>query len=42
MDIQAWMQQYVDVMCTAFGERVYFFGLQGSRGRGEGREDSDS
>ena len=41
MDMQAWMNQYVDVMRNAFGERVVLIGLQGSRGRGEGREDSD-
>lgn len=41
MDIQVWMEDFLKVMKETFGERLAFVGLQGSRGRGEGREDSD-
>lgn len=41
MDIQIWMEDFLQAMKRAFGERLAFVGLQGSRGRGEGREDSD-
>ena len=41
MDIQVWMGRFLDVMKQTFGGRLAFVGLQGSRGRGEGREDSD-
>ena len=41
MDIQTWMADYTQAVLAAFFGRVRFIGLQGSRGRGEGREDSD-
>lgn len=41
MNIEQWMQLYVDAVRRAFGGRVDFIGLQGSRGRCESREDSD-
>ncbi|MBR4080479.1 MAG: nucleotidyltransferase domain-containing protein [Clostridia bacterium] len=41
MDIQAWMTGYTDAVQAVFPGRVRFIGLQGSRGRGEARPDSD-
>ena len=41
MDINTWMEDFIGRMRAAFGERLLFVGLQGSRGRGEAKEDSD-
>lgn len=41
IDISAWMEQFLQALNNAFGERVWFVGLQGSYGRGEATERSD-
>lgn len=41
LDMREWMAQYIGAVRDAFGERVRFIGLQGSRGRGEASEESD-
>ena len=41
VEITAWMDQFVQTLSSAFGERVWFVGLQGSYGRGEATEASD-
>lgn len=41
MDIDAWMNDLIDQLKTEFKERLVLVGLQGSRARGEQREDSD-
>lgn len=41
LDINQWMDQYTAAVRGAFGERIRFIGLQGSRGRGEAKESSD-
>ena len=41
VEITAWMDQFVQTLSNAFGERVWFVGLQGSYGRGEATEASD-
>lgn len=41
MEIQQWMEEFQRRVGGAFGERLRFLGLQGSRARGEGRPDSD-
>ena len=41
IDMEQWMTNYVTAMKGAFGDRIRFIGLQGSRGRGEARADSD-
>ena len=41
LDIQSWMEQYSAAVRAAFGDRVKYIGLQGSRGRGEATDDSD-
>lgn len=41
LDIRQWMDGYLEQMRDRFGERIVFVGLQGSRGRGEAREESD-
>ena len=41
IDIERWMKNYVAAMEEAFGDRIRFIGLQGSRARGEARPDSD-
>ncbi|HBT96432.1 MAG TPA: nucleotidyltransferase domain-containing protein [Desulfobulbaceae bacterium] len=41
IDIQAWMREAVTLLRQEFGSRLLFVGLQGSRRRGEAREDSD-
>ena len=41
MDINAWMNDLIDQLKTEFKERLVLVGLQGSRARGEQREDSD-
>ena len=40
-DITKWMEDFAEAVKAAFGERVVFIGLQGSRGRGEAGPDSD-
>lgn len=40
-DIENWLENYCALMLKTFGSRVEFIGIQGSRGRGEAREDSD-
>ena len=41
MDIQSWMDLFLKELQSVFESRLVFVGLQGSRGRGEGRPDSD-
>lgn len=41
MDMTKWMAAYEAAMLVAFGDRVRYIGLQGSRGRGEAWPDSD-
>ena len=41
MDITKWMDYFLKSLQDLFGERVWFVGLQGSRGRGEETENSD-
>ena len=41
MDIQSWMDLFLKELQNVFKNRLVFVGLQGSRGRGEGRPDSD-
>lgn len=41
VEINAWMDHFVQTLSAAFGERVWFVGLQGSYGRGEATEASD-
>lgn len=41
LDIHAWMETLTAELATAFGDRLVFVGLQGSRARGEAREGSD-
>lgn len=41
MDINDWCKIYIAALDRKFGERVWFAGLQGSRGRGEAIKSSD-
>ena len=41
IDINEWCKIYLAALEKTFGERVWFVGLQGSRGRGEATETSD-
>ena len=41
IDIDAWMKNYLQILNEAFGNRVWFVGLQGSYGRNEATETSD-
>ena len=41
LDISVWMQDFLRASENTFANRVWFFGLQGSYGRGEATEDSD-
>ena len=41
IDIKVWMDCFTKTLVEAFGERVFFIGLQGSYGRGEATEASD-
>ena len=41
LDIKTWMEAYLQAVRAAFGDRVQYIGLQGSRGRGEAGPDSD-
>lgn len=40
-DIKEWMKSFSAALEEAFGDRLFFIGLQGSYGRGEATEDSD-
>lgn len=41
LDLDDWMKDYEAAVDAAFGDRVWFLGLQGSRARVEAAEDSD-
>lgn len=41
VEIESWMKNYSERLHEAFGERVWFIGLQGSYARGEAAEASD-
>ncbi len=41
IEIDAWLERFLEALREAFGERVWFVGLQGSYGRGEATETSD-
>ena len=41
IDIQKWMDAFLQALDQTFAERVWFVGLQGSYGRGEATEHSD-
>lgn len=41
IDIDAWVDQFLQALNDRFGQRIWFVGLQGSYGRGEATETSD-
>lgn len=41
MDIKEWLAQFQEKLKCCFGDRLRFFGLQGSFGRGEPTDTSD-
>ena len=41
IDITLWTDRYMMALKDAFGDRIWFAGIQGSHGRGEATEDSD-
>ena len=41
IEINTWMNTYLQALNKSFGDRVWFVGLQGSYGRGEATEASD-
>lgn len=41
IEINTWMNEFLSTINEAFGDRVWFAGLQGSYGRGEATETSD-
>ena len=41
IDINLWMNTFLQALDETFGKRVWFAGLQGSYGRGEATKDSD-
>lgn len=41
LDIESWLPLWSRAVLDEFGDRVRFLGIQGSRARGEAREDSD-
>ena len=41
IDMKDWTEQFLSALDGCFGDRVWFVGLQGSRGRGEAAETSD-
>ena len=41
IEITTWMNEFLSTINEAFGDRVWFVGLQGSYGRGEARDTSD-
>ena len=42
IDINIWMQNFLQTLNKTFANRVWFVGLQGSYARGEATETSDS
>ena len=40
-DIALWTDNFIKALDEAFGVRIWFIGLQGSRARGEATEKSD-
>ena len=41
IDMKDWTEQFLKALDSCFSDRVWFVGLQGSRGRGEASENSD-
>lgn len=41
MDISKWTEEFLKILHSRFGARIWFVGLQGSYGRGEATERSD-
>ncbi len=41
IEINTWLDKFLEVLSKKFGDRVWFVGLQGSYGRGEATETSD-
>lgn len=41
LDLDAWLESCLQALKAAFGDRLWFVGLQGSRGTGEATEESD-
>ena len=41
IDMKDWIEQFMTALDGCFGGRIWFVGLQGSRGRGEATETSD-
>ena len=41
IDINGWINGFLEVLSDVFGDRIWFVGLQGSYGRGEATEKSD-
>ena len=41
MDISKWTEEFLKILYSRFGARIWFVGLQGSYGRGEATERSD-
>ena len=41
IDVNTWMQDFLQILNETFANRVWFVGLQGSYGRGEATETSD-
>ena len=41
IDVNTWMQDFLQTLNKTFANRVWFVGLQGSYGRGEATEMSD-
>ncbi len=41
IQLETWIEQFLNALNTTFGNRVWFVGLQGSYGRGEATEASD-
>ena len=41
VEVEKWMEQYLQALKTVFEDRIWFVGLQGSYGRGEATESSD-
>lgn len=41
LNLETWINQYIQIVKTLFGSRLLFIGLQGSYGREEADEKSD-
>lgn len=41
INMEAWVNTFMEALDQVFGDRIWFVGLQGSRGRGEATETSD-